>query len=833
KLDAGDGAAAYSYSIARHGDWMAMGFESSRSNQGCVYLFMREGGQWKRNSKLTATSPATDDLFGKSVAMSSDTLVIGSPGEDDNGTNVGKIYIYTRSGTAWNLTVAHNGIFEEPQSGMGTSVAIEGNMIVAGAPGTSTSTGVAGGRVHVFEKGASWTRTKALSATGIAVGDMHGWSVAISGGVIVAGAPGDDSMAFNAGCVYVHQKVGSLWGETKLLASDNSIGNYFGECVGISGSTIAVGAANWDFSANATNTGAIYIFGPGGGGWVQQRRLHHSNPEVGDYFGGRFSLSGDKLVAAVYRGSVPVFVKDSGGTWIQSADLYPSLAMTAPPLSALVLGNEIVVTSFGLASMLRLDGGSWQPAEPVRLGNAGLGSRFGNSVAVEGNLAAIGMTTISVSGTTQGGVCILLERTGSTWKPKGSGQLVPGTSETSGRFGCAVDISNGSVAVGACHEEGRRGGAYVFDPAVGGGYIRTRLTNTSGAQHDAFGYSLSLHEGRLVVGSPGATVSGMGEAGIAMVFDRSAAGIWSFNNLLQAQAIGSFWSVVSDASESSHFGYSVAVLGNRIVIGAPLADATGPARQDVGKVYVYSYTANSNTWSPTIPLTPDPGDTGGWFGCSVSLNADYIVIGASGGSYDLWTYPIVGDRKGKVFIFGQGYIFWELRAEIQASPASVAPDNFGHSVAIDDRNRIIVGAPQSGASSGKAYLYHGSGSSWTQDQMIAPDAGTGVFRFGYSVAIDGDTLVCGAPDSTTLAAPQAGTAFIYRITDPAAIIPQLTISRSGVNAILSWPATAGWSLYRSPSLESGSWVPVTVTADGSYNYPMSGTTRMFFRLQRP
>ncbi|RYD48477.1 MAG: hypothetical protein EOP85_03460, partial [Verrucomicrobiaceae bacterium] len=104
--------------------------------------------------------------------------------------------------------------------------------------------------------------------------------------------------------------------------------------------------------------------------------------------------------------------------------------------------------------------------------------------------------------------------------------------------------------------------------------------------------------------------------------------------------------------------------------------------------------------------------------------------------------------------------------------------------------------------------------------------------YGVSVALSGDTLLVGGygADSNWI---NAGMAWVYRISNTDAVVPMLSISRGGDNAILSWQATTGWSLYRSPTMNPGSWLPVNVTTDGTHTYQISSGPRMFFRLQKP
>ena len=147
-----------------------------------------------QTAKLTAGDGAADDLFGRSVAISDDTIVVGAYHDDENGTDSGSAYVFVQPGGGW----------------------------------------------------ADMTQTAKLTAGDGAADDFFGRSVAISNDTIVVGAYGDDDNGLSSGSAYVFEKPGSGWADMiqtdKLTADDGAADDFFGLSVAISNDTIDVGS---------------------------------------------------------------------------------------------------------------------------------------------------------------------------------------------------------------------------------------------------------------------------------------------------------------------------------------------------------------------------------------------------------------------------------------------------------------------------------------------------------------------------------------------------------------------------------------------------------------
>jgi hypothetical protein len=350
KLTAGDAAAGdfFGWSVAISGYTAVVGARTAdvggAYNQGAAYVFTRSGGTWTERQKLTASDGATFDEFGSSVAIDGDTIVVGAREADVGGSqNQGAAYVFTRSGTTWTeqrkLTALDGGASEgfgrsvaisggtvvvgtrsaayvftpsgtqqkltnQGSVNFGFSVAIEGDTIVVGAPWTSVGGNVRRGAAYVFVRsGETWTERQQLTASDGAAEDNFGYSVAISGDTIVIGAHGADvGGKQNQGAAYVFTWGWGSWTERqKFTASDGADRDSFGGSVAISGDTVVVGAMYVYIGANYYQ-GAAYVFARSGETWTEQGKLTAWDGAANDHFGNSVAIDGGTVVVgATYQ----------------------------------------------------------------------------------------------------------------------------------------------------------------------------------------------------------------------------------------------------------------------------------------------------------------------------------------------------------------------------------------------------------------------------------------------------------------------------------------------------------------------------------------------------
>jgi len=267
KLTASDGAAVdgFGFSVAIANDTIVIGAnegDAGGSNSGSAYVFtLSTETTWTQQAKLTSSDSVGGDNFGNSVAIAGDTIVVGAYRDDDNGTDSGSAHVFTRTGTMWmeqaKLMASDGATYDV----FGRSVAIAGDTIVVGADEYDFDNNLSSGSAYVYTRtGTTWTEQAKLTASDGAAGAWFGYSVAIAGDTIVVGAIFDNAKGFESGSAYIFTRTGFTWTQqAQLVASDGGIGHGFGISVAIANDTIVVGAwaADDEFGRD---TGSAYVY---------------------------------------------------------------------------------------------------------------------------------------------------------------------------------------------------------------------------------------------------------------------------------------------------------------------------------------------------------------------------------------------------------------------------------------------------------------------------------------------------------------------------------------------------------------------------------------------
>ncbi|MHC4414135.1 MAG: M12 family metallo-peptidase [Planctomycetota bacterium] len=321
KLMASDGAAddRFGRALAISGNAVVVGAfhdDDNGSDSGSAYVFRFEDPSWSEEAKLVASDGAPDDLFGKAVAISGQVAIVGAEGRADNGTGSGAAYLYRFDPdlSQWGDEVKLVASDGEPDDAFGVSVGITGEVAVVGAPGDDDN-GSGSGAVYVFRfDGSIWNEEAKLAAFDGEGDDRFGTAVAISGDVIIVGAHHDDDNGENAGAAYAYRFNGSTWEEQgKLVASDGVAGDFFGRSVAVSGNVALLGAYGVD--DNGIEAGAMYVYRRGGSTWNEEAKLGASDDGAGDRFGFAVALSGDAAI-------VGAFADDDAGSSSGSAEIF-------------------------------------------------------------------------------------------------------------------------------------------------------------------------------------------------------------------------------------------------------------------------------------------------------------------------------------------------------------------------------------------------------------------------------------------------------------------------------------------------------------------------------
>ena len=191
----------------------AFGDPAGGAFSGAAYVFERTGSVWVERSKLVPRDGELFDEFGWSVAVGKGVAVIGSPKDDDNGTDSGSAYVFVRAGSGWRQHSKLNAVNGAADDRFGWSVSLSEDTALIGALGNHVS-----GSAHAFVRaGSKWVEQAALAS----MGSGFGASVSLDGERAIVGAPLDDEKAVNAGSAYLFVRSGTSWGwPTKVTASD-------------------------------------------------------------------------------------------------------------------------------------------------------------------------------------------------------------------------------------------------------------------------------------------------------------------------------------------------------------------------------------------------------------------------------------------------------------------------------------------------------------------------------------------------------------------------------------------------------------------------------------
>jgi len=337
--------------------------------------------------------------------------------------------------------------------------------------------------------------------------------------------------------------------------------------------------------------------------------------------------------------------------------------------------------------------------------------RFGCDVAISGNNAVVGAAYDADNGPISGSAYLV--RFGSIMGPE-IVKLVADDGAMNDFFGWSIAISGNTIVIGAAFDDDLgfdSGSAYLFDATTGAQV--DKLLAADGASRDGFGGSVAIDGQYAVIGSRLDDDNGS-DSGSAYVFNAGTG-----EQVVKLLA--------PDGATDDLFGVSVAISGNTAVVGAVHDDDNGG---NSGSAYVF----NATTGSLIAKLLPADGAADDRFGESVAISGTTVIVGAHHDNDN-------GSHTGSAYLF-DATTGAQITKLVPSDGA--AGDFFGFSVAISG-NTVVVGAPydsDNGASSGSAYLFDATTGAQI-DKLVSDDGAMGD-NLGYSVAIAGNTTVAGS-----------------------------------------------------------------------------------------
>ncbi|MES0361458.1 MAG: FG-GAP repeat protein [Anaerolineales bacterium] len=245
---------------------------------------------------------AAFDNFGSAMAVSGDTLLVGAPGTNlKRAHNGGAAFIFQRQGLDWVETVRL--LPDPPQagSGFGHAVGIDGETAAVGAryefnPGSGNGSGA----VYVYKREHdAWQLQARLAASDGAPFDLFGYAVAVHGDILAVGARAADGLngERNAGAVYLYQRDGDNWYlQARLSPEDLAAEDHFGQALALDDQYLFASAPGRE-NPGSPNSGVVYVYPLQGDKWLEEAELIAEVPQAEAQLGSVLSLEGDTLAA--------------------------------------------------------------------------------------------------------------------------------------------------------------------------------------------------------------------------------------------------------------------------------------------------------------------------------------------------------------------------------------------------------------------------------------------------------------------------------------------------------------------------------------------------------
>jgi hypothetical protein len=718
-----DGAASdfFGSAIALDGNTAVVGAFWHNGARGAAYVFVRNGTLWTFQQKLSAPDGAASDQFGNAVALSGNTALIGAhSGPNGTRANQGAAYVFVRSGTVWTFQQRLNANSNLNEMDFGAAVALDGDTALVGAAGFSTSPTAITGTAYVFTRSgtsqsAVWTQQQQLIPSDIGHLNRCGAAVALDGDTALVGSPGASNGLSERGSAAVFTRNGTTWKEQKILRTTDAFeGDHFGERVALGGDTAVIGAP--DYGTGSAEVGKVFIFRRGAD-WVETDPIPNPDPQVGGRFGASLALGGDRLVVGA------------------TLDL---IVPGADQRSAYVFARSNI---------------GWQLMRQLNVGLGSLEDRFGYAVALDGDMVLVGVPRGDAAFIDQGAVGVFLlhdNRHVEQQRPTAA------DGAEGDEFGTAVALAGNTLVVGAPKHTVTRNGqgaVFVFTRNGTTWQFQKKLFADDAVVAARFGSSVALSGDTLAVGVPEDDIGTNINQGSVYVYVRAVAGSdasWMFQQKL----------IAGDGERGDQFGLAVALSGSTLVVGAPYGDIKigNNALANQGTAYVFARIGA--LWEFGKKLVANDGALGDQFGTSVAINGDFIAVGAP--LDDLGTKQ----DQGAVYLFIGAEARWDFAKKVVAADG-IAFAEFGHSVALSSvvtsGDTLVVGAFYdtigTHAAQGSAYLFTRTGfNNWSQTQKVFAGGGAANDYFGWSVALNSDLLVVGAPGN----AAAKGAAYVYQ-----------------------------------------------------------------------
>jgi hypothetical protein len=519
---------------------------------------------------------------------------------------------------------------------------------------------------------------------------------------------------------------------------DSVVGAGLGDCTSLSGLTFSTVAGTIDWTPTTAQDGSYEIEVTASDGTstastifvltvADEQFFAASNADTLDRYGQSVAVSENNILVGAFRDDTSA--NDAGAAY-----LYQFNSVTGVWDETLLLAADGAADDF-----------------------------FGKRVSISGNSALIGAIGDDDGGA-DSGAAYLFQYNPSTnnWDQL---KLTASDAAAGDSFGTDVSISDNNIIIGALGDDDNgatSGSAYLFQyNSLTDNWIETKLTASDGAAGDQYGNKVAVSDNNVIIGAISDQDNGVGSG---------SAYIYQYNALTNSW-VEKVKLVPSDGAASDNFGSSVAISGNRAIVGAWKDDDNGAQS---GSAYIFEFNPVTFAWDET-KLVPTDGQTEDQFGIAVGISGSTAIVGA-------WLDDQNGANSGAVYEFqynassDQWVQFKRLAGNGQ--PA----DNFGYSVAIHDHTIAVgaIGATTSTTNAGAVSLFQINHQSTPEVQYQASDAAATDY-FGQRLSISGNILITGSPGNDD-AGGVSGSAYILQYNPATGVWDETKITASDAAA---------------------------------------------------
>ncbi|WP_369795332.1 fibronectin type III domain-containing protein [Bacteriovorax sp. BSW11_IV] len=451
---------------------------------------------WYQESFIKTANNDPFDLFGSSVDLFADTLIVGAPGEDtastiitsditaidnNNAESSGGVYIYKRTYEDWALHTFIKSSNSDLGDNFGQIVSIHKDTIAVGAPledsnqntitngatSSADNSSKDSGAVYIYKIANDvWTQEAYIKSPYPDIDDEFGSAIDLNENTLVVGAyreDGDQTTIINgttasatntsidSGGAYIYFRTGNSWTqEAYIKAINNDSGNFFAKSVAVDLNTVAIGAPKEDSNSttiingttassdsSSSASGAVYIYKRTGANWAQESYIKAPNNNESDYFGSAVALRGDQLAVGAPE-------EDSNEITITNG---PSASSDNNALSS------------GAVYVFERSGSNWNQTAYIKASNANTEDHFGSSLSLGQNTLVVGakdedssqrgitLNSSPLNDAQNSGAAYIYRYNGINWSQESYLKSI--NSDANDNFGTAVAMSGDTIAIGA------------------------------------------------------------------------------------------------------------------------------------------------------------------------------------------------------------------------------------------------------------------------------------------------------------------------------------------------------------------------------------------------